>query len=58
MTTSRRFKCVPQILGSLRIFDLYSQISKAVYSLQEIVHLNTIFAESVKYLPMYRVVLW
>ena len=32
-----------------RIFDFYSQSSKAVYSLQEIVHLNTIFTESVKY---------
>ena len=35
-----------------RIFGLYSQISKAVYSLQEIVHSNAIFAESVKYLPI------
>ena len=30
-----------------RIFDLYSQISKAVYGLQEIVHSNAIFAGSV-----------
>ena len=32
-----------------RIFNPYSQSSKAFYSLQEIVHSNAIFAESVKY---------
>ena len=32
-----------------RIFDRYSQSFKPVYSLQEIVHSNTVFAESVKY---------
>ena len=32
-----------------RIFDHYSQSSKPVYSLQEIVHSNAVFAESVKY---------
>ena len=32
-----------------RIFDRYFQSSKPVYSLQEIVHSNAIFAESVKY---------
>ena len=41
-----------------RIFDLYSQSSKAVYGLQEIVHSNMIFTESVKCLPMCRVIPW
>ena len=41
-----------------RIFDRYFQSSKPVYSLQEIVHSNAIFAESIKYRPMCQVVLW
>ena len=32
-----------------RVFDRYSQSSKPVYSLKEIVHSNAIFAECVKY---------
>ena len=32
-----------------KICDPYSQSSKPVYSLQEIVHSNAVFAESVKY---------